>query len=115
MSLDVWLYTEVDTGGDEPHVVSLFDANITHNLNTMADEAGIYNELWRPEEIRAVHASDIVDAVEVGLKRLVAERERFEQLDSPGGWGTYEQFVPWVAEYLSACKEHPKAKIGVSR
>lgn len=29
----------------------LYDANITHNLNRMADEAGIYEHVWRPEEI----------------------------------------------------------------
>jgi signal transduction histidine kinase len=29
----------------------LFVSNITHNLNIMADKAGIYQHLWRPEEI----------------------------------------------------------------
>jgi hypothetical protein len=38
MSLDIWLETEVDTGGKEPHKVELYSGNITHNLNTMAEE-----------------------------------------------------------------------------
>ena len=28
-----------------------YSANITHNLGKMAEEAGIYKHLWRPEEI----------------------------------------------------------------
>lgn len=26
----------------------VFETNITHNLNTMADKAGIYYACWRP-------------------------------------------------------------------
>lgn len=44
MSLDVYL-----EGPPVPQDV--FWANITHNLGRMADEAGIYKHLWRPEEI----------------------------------------------------------------
>ena len=41
MSLDVMLNGAV---GDE-----LYSANITHNLTGMADAAGIYMHLWRPQ------------------------------------------------------------------
>ena len=37
MSLDVSLYINVDTGGDKMKRISLFDANITHNLSEMAE------------------------------------------------------------------------------
>lgn len=30
----------------------IFSANITHNLNAMAEAAGIYKHLWRPEVSR---------------------------------------------------------------
>ena len=67
MSLDVSLYIKVDTGGAEKKKIVLFDANITHNLADMADAAGIYKYLWRPEEIGAKCAGDIIEAVEKGL------------------------------------------------
>ena len=51
MSLDIWLGMNVDTGGEEPYFLELFDANITHNLGEMADKAGIYDVLWYPEEL----------------------------------------------------------------
>ncbi len=53
MSLDVRLYVHVETGGSEPYEVTLFDANITHNLGHMAFEAGIYDACWRPGEMLA--------------------------------------------------------------
>jgi hypothetical protein len=37
----------------------VFDANITHNLNKMADAAGIYEACWRPEEIGATNNNRI--------------------------------------------------------
>lgn len=45
MSLDVYLSKEVT----EERTV--FSANITHNLGEMADKAGIYKALWRPEDL----------------------------------------------------------------
>lgn len=115
MSLDVWLVIDVDTGGDEPEEIILFDANITHNLNEMAEEAGIYKACWRPEEINAVHAGDIVSILEKGLADMKARPKHFEKFNSQNGWGLYEHFVPWVEKYLNACRRHPKAKICVSR
>ena len=93
----------------------LYDANITHNLGNMADKAGIYQALWRPEEIGAKYAKDIIDIVEKGLADLKARPEYFEQFNSPNGWGMYEHFVPFVSDYLDALKKYQDAEIGVSR
>ena len=41
MSLDIWLEIEVDTGAPEPHKSELYSVGITHNLNKMAEEAGL--------------------------------------------------------------------------
>jgi hypothetical protein len=115
MSLDVTLYVDVDTGGKELYYVELYNANITHNLTDMAKEAGIYKYLWRPAEVNCKYAKDIVDKVEEGLIKLRNYPLKFKQYDSPNGWGDYEHFVPWVANYLEACKQYPKALIEVSR
>ena len=115
MSLDVYLMLYVDAGGPEKEEIELFSANITHNLNEMAEEAGIYNACWRPEEIGVKLAGDIAGLLEVGLTYLKARPEHFKKFDSPNGWGKYEHFVPWVEKYLEACKRFPKATIVVSR
>lgn len=106
MSLDVSLIVDGEC---------VFDANITHNLGKMAAEAGIYQYLWRPEEIGATVAADITEGLRVGLHALVERPTHFEQFDSPNGWGKYKHFVPFVSKYLEACVMHPSAVLHISR
>lgn len=107
MSLDVTL-TAV-------RVTDIFTSNITHNLNTMAQEAGIYKHLWRPEEIGIKAAGELIKPLRQGLARLEAEPERFKLYEPENRWGTYDGFVGWVSEYLEACEENPDAMVSVSR
>lgn len=107
MSLDVWL-TEVKR-------TEVFEANITHNLNTMAKEAGIYKHLWRPEEIGITKAKGLIAPLTKALADMKARPDHYKQFDAKNGWGLYIHFVPWIEEYLDACKEHPEAEIGISR
>jgi hypothetical protein len=107
MSLDVYL---LDSDGSE-----VYEANITHNLNKMADEAGIYECLWQPKENGITHAKQIIEPLAAGLTLLVTEKRRFEQFNPPNGWGSWEGFVPWCASYLQACRDHPDALVRVSR
>lgn len=93
----------------------VFDANITHNLSKMADAAGIYEACWRPEEIGATKASDIIPILEKGFEDMKARPDYFKQFDSENGWGLYIHFLPWVESYLNACREYPDAIIEVSR
>ena len=119
MSLDVYLTRRGtitwDDGTTEPHSETLYTANITHNLGTMAEVAGIYKALWRPDEINADTAADIIPLLETGLHLLEVDPERFKQYNSPNGWGLYEHFVPFVKKYLDACKKHPTASIYACR
>jgi len=120
MSLDVTLYKD-----DMELVVEklcgiednneLYSDNITHNLNRMAMEAGIYEHLWRPDEINITHAHQLIEPLEHGLKLLKGDPKRFQEFNSPNGWGLYEHFVPFVRNYLRACKEYPNARVEVSR
>lgn len=107
MSLDVYL---TDENGN-----AVFSANITHNLNKMAGEAGIYKHLWRPEEIGITKAWQLVEPLREGLILMVTEPARFEAHNPPNGWGSYEGFVPWIAKYRQACIDNPEAEIGISR
>jgi len=107
MSLDVWLEKVMPT--------QVYEANITHNLGEMADKAGIYKALWRPEEIGITTAKQLIEPLEAGLKQLKDKPEYFRQFNSPNGWGMYDNFVPFVESYLNACKEYPDATLRVSR
>ena len=90
-------------------------SNITHNLNKMAEAAGIYQHLWRPEELGITKASQLVEPLTAGLARLKAEPKKFKAYNASNGWGTYENFVPFVEQYLEACKRIPEATVRVSR
>jgi len=107
MSLDVYL-TEV-------RETTIYDRNITHNLNKMADEAGIYKHLWRPEEIEITKAAQLIEPLREGLSLLLSDPERFKKFDPENKWGDYDGLVNFVREYLAACEENPNASVSVSR
>lgn len=140
MGLNVYLkrakWTSYNAGKtweeDEEYI---FDGGTTHNLGKMAKEAGIYDALWRPYQLKEeynipdgdheaeydfedenpMYAKDIISALERGLKDLEKRPKYFEKFNSPNGWGMYEHFVPFVTRYLEACKENPEALIVASR
>jgi len=107
--------------GREPFVVPISDdgemysANITHNLAKMAKEAGIYEVLWRPEEVGVIFAAQLIAPLRDGLVLLNSDPERFKQFNPANGWGTYDGLAQFVANYLAACEAHPTAEVSVSR
>jgi hypothetical protein len=107
MSLDVYLKVT------KPVVI--FDANITHNLSQMAEEAGIYKHLWRPEELGIKKASELIKPLTDGLNLLKENPKTFEKFNPNNGWGSYDGLVRFVENYLEACKENPDAEISVWR
>lgn len=109
MSLDVYLKA--------PRVVKVYERNITHNLGHMAEKAGLYKALWRPEEIEGFGgtAAELVPFLLEGLAKLKADPEYFRQFNSANGWGNYENLVVFVEAYLEACEANPDATVSVSR
>jgi hypothetical protein len=108
--------------GREPVVVErdedtheVFDRNITHNLNTMAEQAGLYQAMWRPEELGITKAGQLIELLRTGLDLLKSDRSRFEAFNPKNGWGNYDNLVDFVQSYLTACEEYPNANISVSR
>lgn len=98
-----------------PSVDEVYSRNITHNLNKMAAEAGIYAALWRPDESGFTHAQQLIAPLEQGLALLKSDPDRFRQFNPENGWGTYESLLDFVADYLHACREWPSASVEVSR
>lgn len=96
-------------------VEQFYDANITHNLGKMAEEAGIYKALWRPEEIAITKARQLIGPLNAGLRLLQSDPERFKKHNPVNGWGNYDGLVEFISRYLRACEEHPEADVGASR
>lgn len=111
MSLDVSLFYNVE---DDNHY-EVYTRNITHNLGSMASKAGIYRAMWRPEEIGAVKAKDIIKLLEDGYKWLRHNRKLAEELNPENGWGDYTGLLDFVNEYVQACIDNPNALIEISR
>lgn len=113
MSLDVYLTAnkcEYCGRSDEP-----FRASITHNLTDMADAAGIYGAVWRPDENGITKAKQLIEPLKKAIAEMKADPERFKKLNPANGWGTYSIFLPWLERYLEACLAEPEANIMVSR
>lgn len=102
----------VIVGGEDDEVYS---ANITHNLNSMAREAGIYQHLWRPDELGITKAFELIEPLAAGLELLKSDRPRFEKFNPSNGWGSYDGLVAFVNDYLEACRKYPTATVQVSR
>lgn len=107
MSLDVYLTATRPT--------TVYSRNITHNLGAMAREAGIYEACWRPEEIGITKAAQLIEPLRKGIALMKADRARFEKHNAENGWGLYEDFLPWLEDYLAACEANPDADVQVSR
>lgn len=107
MSLDVYLSVI--------RPVEVYSANITHNLGGMAEAAGIYEALWRPDEIGITEAAQLIPLLRDGLVKLKADPEGFAKYNAPNGWGMYEHFIPFVEKYLRACEANAGAAVRVSR
>lgn len=95
--------------------VEVYTNNITHNLGKMADEAGLYEALWRPEEFGYKLAKDLIHPLAWGLAELVRSPEKYKQFNPENGWGSYEGLVRFVEEYLQACKDNPEAEVKAYR
>jgi len=107
MSLDIILIAT------RPTVI--FDANVTHNLNKMAEAAGVYQALWRPEEIGVTHAADLIHPLRTGLLKLKTAPSKYRKLNPANGWGSYDNLVKVVEDLLNACTDNPDATVEVSR
>jgi hypothetical protein len=107
MSLDVTLRKMMPT--------EVYSDNITHNLVPMAKLAGIYEALWRPEEIGIHAAQHLIPILEEGYRKLCDNPEEYEKLNPANGWGNYVGLRTFVRDYLEACRANPDAEVSACR
>jgi len=122
MSLDIYLYNTKTLTCDcgkvhELETECVFSTNITHDLNTMADKAGIYDPLWNGHKdgIGIDTAGELGEILTLAITHMDMNPDLYRQFNATNGWGTYEQFVPWLEGLRDRCMEYPGAKIEVSK
>lgn len=93
----------------------LFSHNITHNLNTMAEAAGLYDVLWNPESKGITTASQLIPFLEKGIKELIANPDKYKAFNPPNNYGNYDNLVDFCKTVLQNCRENPDAVIEVSK
>ena len=103
MGLDVYLKKN-------PSEDYFFTIKVTHNLNKMAEEAGVYKHLWAPEEI-GTKAGQLIEPLATALTLMVAEPDRFMKFNPKNGWGNYDWLLQFIKEYLIECICYPDAII----
>lgn len=107
MSLDVYL--------EVVKPCTVFEANYTHNTNAMAEAAGIYKAVWRPEEVGITTAKQLIAPLRNGIAKMEDTPDKFIAMNPSNGWGSYETFLPWLKAYLAACEENPDASVRACR
>lgn len=119
MSLDVYLVKDpqsqniCENCGHNENIC--YSANITHNLAHMAEAAGIYMFLWRPEEIKIEKAFSLIKPLRKGLLTLRKNEKKLRELSPENGWGTYQSLVDFTINYFNACEKYPECLVQVSR
>lgn len=89
----------------------VYSANITHNLNRMAEEAGVYQLLWHPEQSGIVEASQMIEHLSDAVALMRRDPDRFKSFNPSNNWGSYDTFVPWLEKFVTACRNYPNAKV----
>jgi hypothetical protein len=94
----------------------MWEGNITHNLVPMAQAAGAYEVVWRPDEIGYDRLGlAVLEEIVPAINHLLYERHHYEQFNPENGWGDYDTLVRFLVDYALALNKFPYAEIKVSR
>jgi hypothetical protein len=101
--------------------VSVYDANITHNLGKMAGEVKLFNGMtlydimWRHDEQEGLKfAKDISELLHEAFNILLSNPEHYKQFNPENGWGSYDGLCNFVYKYRNACWDNPDAELSAS-
>lgn len=100
---------------EEDETDQVYQSSITHNLGAMARAAGIYQVLWRPEEIGITTAAELIVPLKEGYNTLSQDPEKFEEFNPKNGYGSYSVFRNFVHNYWQACTLYPEAIVSACR
>lgn len=90
----------------------VYSGNMTHNVTDMWREAGVYNALYNSHGLKAWL---IIDQLAAGIGDMVTFPEKYKNMDSENGWGTYDRALPFLIEVYKNCKKNPGARIEIDK
>ena len=93
----------------------VWSANMTHNLNKIAIEAGVYECIWRPEEIGVKYARDNISNLRFALGIFYSKYDELKKLNPENGWGNIDGLIEVTQGFFDACNEYPDAIIECDR
>jgi hypothetical protein len=84
----------------------LLDRNVTSNLTTMLDKAGIRlaDERWVDKP-----GINMLPTLQAAINRMVADPEDFRKYNPPNGWGEYDGAVEALTALRDAICLNPDA------
>lgn len=83
--------------------------NLTYNLGPMWRAAsGLDNEWMLPVEGKT--GAEVLPMLNAALAALRGDPDRFERMNPPNGWGSYDGLVEVLERMRAASKEHPTWK-----
>jgi hypothetical protein len=91
--------------------VEIFSANQTHNVSNMWTLAGIYDDLYGSEGMKA---SDVLTRLQKAYKDMKARPSKYKKLNPENGWGSYETALSFLHDVIEACELYPDATIRIS-
>lgn len=94
---------------------TIWAIGVTHNLTAMAEAAGLYKCMWRPDEMCITLASQMIEPLEKGIDAMIKNKEWLQTMNPENGWGSYDILLSVAQRYLAACVENPNAEVEVSR
>ena len=92
--------------------IVLFETNITHNCVNMVNQAGLYVPLWDSDGYKA---KDIIHSLSSGINQMIKNPYYFSRYEAKNGWGTLDQFIPWLLDVLKACYLYQDAEIRIDK
>jgi hypothetical protein len=113
--MSIWISLTVSNSDCEDGSQSLYEKNFTTNCVNMAQALGVCNPIYNPKIVDITKAHQLIDPLTDAYHKLRADKEQFRQYEATNGWGTVEQFMAFLFEYLRACEDFPYADVEVSR
>ena len=110
----------LDESGEDVEIES--HLRITHNLNTIVSELGLlvdlpyYEVIWIPDEMFGLKNGEVpVGLVLKVLPDLIKNLLKFEdhltEYLPSNGYGTFEDLIRFLCDYLKECYKHKNAYI----
>ena len=117
MGLNIYF---LDEFGEDVEIESYL--GITHNLNTVVSELGLllglpyYEVIWKPDELFGlkngeVNVGFVLCVLPDLIKNLIKFEDSLKEYLPSNGYGTFENLIDFLCDYLKECYTHKDAYI----